>query len=76
LGDIFQIVSSAPDTSRMECYQTAVRRRGRGFQVEIAMRELLKDIRGLATAHTIEEETKDRVNDLDDAIDHLSYMEP
>jgi hypothetical protein len=76
LGDIFQIVSSAPDTSRMEYYQTAVQRRGRGFQVEIAMRELLKDIRILATEHAIKEETKDQVNNLDDAIDNLSDMEP
>ncbi|KAH7175989.1 hypothetical protein EDB81DRAFT_771653 [Dactylonectria macrodidyma] len=76
LETILKEVAPSEDTPRFERYRMAVRRLGKGNQVEVLTKEMMEAVRLLVENHVVKAATEAQVAQLLKAIEDLSAMEP
>ena len=76
LDDMFQKVLPPDDASRLDRYIRAAKTLGKGGKVETLMKGLLDDVTLLASRHGLETATAHQLDQVENAIQELSTMEP
>ncbi|OAL70006.1 hypothetical protein A7D00_5535 [Trichophyton violaceum] len=76
LKDILQEVTVSPDHSRLQRYRLAIRRLGKGSQVEELMKALLENVQLLAGNRAMQSATGAQVGEVLEAIHALSEVPP
>ncbi|EFR01949.1 SesA protein [Nannizzia gypsea CBS 118893] len=76
LKNILQEVMVSPDHSRLQRYRLAIRRLGKGSQVEELMKTLLENVQLLAGNRAIKAATEAQVSEVLEAIHALSDVPP
>jgi len=76
LKGIFEKVMPEEETSRLERYINAAKIMGKGGKVEALMKGLMENLNLLASCHGMEAATASHIEQLKDAIDNLSNIEP